>query len=78
MLQMRNVRKVPKHLFRPGFSMIELVESTNRAFVEVFILGPTIWNAIILACIDFFHLQTQRIDYMFCLINGLRDCVALG
>jgi hypothetical protein len=56
MLQMRNDRKVPKHIFRPAFSsvsvavliitvvfsMIKSVESANRAFVKVFILGPTI------------------------------------
>jgi hypothetical protein len=48
--------KVPNHLFRPAFSsvsiavlvitavfsMIESVESINRAFLEVFILRPTI------------------------------------
>jgi hypothetical protein len=28
--------------------------------------------------VDFFHLQTQQTDYLFCLINGLRDCIALG
>jgi hypothetical protein len=53
---MRNDRKVPKHLFRLSFSyvsvvvlvittvfsMIESVESTNRAFLEVFVLWPTI------------------------------------
>jgi hypothetical protein len=56
MLQMRNDRKVPKHLLRPAFSsivvavlvitvvfsMIESIESTNRAFLEVFMLRPTI------------------------------------
>jgi hypothetical protein len=65
---MRNDRKVPKHLFRPTFSsisvavlivtaifsMIESIESTNRAFLKVFILGPTIYNAIILAHVVFF------------------------
>jgi hypothetical protein len=89
---MRNNRKVPKHLFRVAFSsisivvlfitavfsIIESVESTNRAFLKVFVLEPTIQNAIILAHVDFFHLQTQRIDYLFFFINGLRDCVALG
>jgi hypothetical protein len=29
-------------------------------------------------CVDFLHLQTQWIDYLFCLINGLRNYVALG
>jgi hypothetical protein len=56
MLQMRNDRKVPKHLFRPAFpsvsievliitivfSMIESVESTNRSFLKVFVLGTMI------------------------------------
>jgi hypothetical protein len=65
---MGNDRKVPKSLFRPAFSSvsvvvliittvfstIESVESTNRAFLEVFILRPTIQNAIILAHVDFF------------------------
>jgi hypothetical protein len=53
-LQTRNGRKVPKPLFRPAissivafvittiFSIIELVESTNRAFLKVFILIPMI------------------------------------
>jgi hypothetical protein len=53
-LQMRNDRKVPKHLFRSIissvavliitaiFSMIESVESTNRAFLKIFILSPMI------------------------------------
>jgi hypothetical protein len=55
-LQTMNDKKVPKHLFRSDFSsvsvvvliittvfsMIESVESTNRAFLEVFILRPTI------------------------------------
>jgi hypothetical protein len=53
---MRNDRKVPKHFFRPAFSsvsvavliittifsMIELVESTNRAFLQVFVLRSMI------------------------------------
>jgi hypothetical protein len=53
---MRNDRKVPKHLFWPAFSSvsvvvlvivvvystIESIESTNRAFLKVFVLGPTI------------------------------------
>jgi hypothetical protein len=38
-LQMRNDRKVSKHLFRLDFS---LAESTNRASLNVFILSPTI------------------------------------
>jgi hypothetical protein len=52
MLQMRNDRKLSKHFFRPAFSSvsvavlvittifstIESVESTNRAFLKVFIL----------------------------------------
>jgi hypothetical protein len=55
MLQTRNDMKVQKHLFRTFssvsvavlitnaiFSTIELVESTNRAFLKVFILRPTI------------------------------------
>jgi hypothetical protein len=54
-----------------------LIESTNRAFLKVIVLRPTIYNAIIIAHIDFFHLQTQLTDYLFCLINGLRNCVAL-
>jgi hypothetical protein len=58
--------------------MIESVESRNRAFLEVFILRPTIQNAIILARVDFFHPQTQQTDYLFFLINDLRDYVALG
>jgi hypothetical protein len=74
---MRNDRKVPKHLFRPAFSFvavliitavfstIESVESTNRAFLKVFILSPMIYNAIIPARVNFFHLQTQWIDYLF-------------
>jgi hypothetical protein len=51
-----NDRKVPKHLFRlvfssisvavlvitVVFSMIESVESTNRTFLKVFVLGSTI------------------------------------
>jgi hypothetical protein len=53
-LQMRNDRKVSKHLFRPAFSsvtvlvitaifsMIEPTESTNMAFLKVFILSTTI------------------------------------
>jgi hypothetical protein len=41
------------------FSMIESVEFTNRAFSKVFILIPTIYNAFILARVDFFHLPTQ-------------------
>jgi hypothetical protein len=53
---MRNDRKVSKHLFRPAFSsvsivvlvmiaifsMIELNESTNRAFLKVYVLRFTI------------------------------------
>jgi hypothetical protein len=92
MLQMRNGRKEPKHLFRPAFSsisvavvimtavfsMIKSIESTNRAFLDVFILRSMIYNAIILARMDFLYLQTQWIDYLFRLINGLRDCVAWG
>jgi hypothetical protein len=92
MLQTRNDRKVPKHLFRPAFSSvsivvlvmtaifstIELNESTNRAFLKVYVLRFMIYNAIILAHMDFLYLQTQWIDYLFCLINGLRDCIALG
>jgi hypothetical protein len=51
MLQMGNNRKVPKHLFRPSFSvlviiaifsMIELVKSTNRSFLKIFVLSPMI------------------------------------
>jgi hypothetical protein len=56
MLQTRNDRKVPKQIFRSVFfsifvvvlvitavfSMIELVEFTNRAFLEVFVLRSTI------------------------------------
>jgi hypothetical protein len=56
MLQIRNDRKVPKYLFRPTFSsisvvvliitavfsMIESIESINRAFLEVFVLRSTI------------------------------------
>jgi hypothetical protein len=87
---MRNDRKVPKQLFSPAFSflailvitaifsMIESIESTNRAFLKVFVFSPMIKNAISLAHVDFFHLQTQRSDYLFCLINGLMDCVVLG
>jgi hypothetical protein len=70
---MRNDMKVPKHFFRPDissisiavllitivFSMIELIESTNKAFLEVSILTPTILIAIILARVDFFHLQAN-------------------
>jgi hypothetical protein len=53
-LQMRNDRKVAKHLFRSAFysiavliinaifSTIESVEFTNRAFLKVFILSPMI------------------------------------
>jgi hypothetical protein len=88
---MRNNRKVPKHLFRPAFSSIsvavlvitavfstiESVEFTNRAFLEVFILMSMIWNPIILACVDFLHLQTQWTTYLFCLINCLRDYVGI-
>jgi hypothetical protein len=60
--------KVPKHLFRHAlssiviivittiFPMIELVKFTNRTFLKVFILLPTIWNAIILAWVHLFHL----------------------
>jgi hypothetical protein len=87
-----NDRKVPKHIFSPAFSsisiavlvitavfsMIESIESTNRAFLEVFELRSMIYTAIILARVDFLHLQTQWTDYLFCLINCLRDCVALG
>jgi hypothetical protein len=87
---MRNDRKVTKHLFKSAiayvavlvitaiFSTIESLESTNRAFLKVFILIPTIQNAIILAHVNLFHLQTKRIEYLFCLINDLKDCVALG
>jgi hypothetical protein len=89
---MRNDRNVLKHLFRPAFSsisvvvliitvifsMIESIESINRAFLEVFILKSKILNLIILARMDFLHLQTQWTYYLFCLINGLRDYVALG
>jgi hypothetical protein len=51
-LQMRNDRKVSKHLFRPAissvavlitttiFSTIELIKFTNRAFVKVVIVIP--------------------------------------
>jgi hypothetical protein len=90
MLQTRNDRKLPKHIFRPAFSsiavlvitiifsMIESVESTNRAFLKVFVLMLMIENAIILARVDFFHLPTQQTDYLFCLINDLRDCIAKG
>jgi hypothetical protein len=92
MLQTMNDRKLLKRHFRPAFSsisvavliiitvfsMIESVKSTNRVFLRVFILRPRIENAIILARVDFFHLQTQWKDYLFCLINGLRDYVALG
>jgi hypothetical protein len=92
MLQLRNDRIVPKHIFRLAFSFvfvavliitmvfstIELVESTNMTFLEVFVLRSRIYNAIILAGMDFLHLQTQWIDYLFYLINGLMDCVALG
>jgi hypothetical protein len=65
---MRNDRKVPKHLFRHAlssiviivittiFPMIELIKFTNRTFLKVFILLPTIWNAIILTCVHLFHL----------------------
>jgi hypothetical protein len=54
MLQTRNDRKILKHLFRPTissvavliiiaiFSMIESVESTDRAFLKVFIVIPMI------------------------------------
>jgi hypothetical protein len=56
MLQIRNDRKVLKHLFRPAFSfvsvvvliitivfsMIESAESTNRAFIKFFVLRLTI------------------------------------
>jgi hypothetical protein len=53
-LQTRNDRKVPKHLFSPAFSSVavlviitifsmnEPIESTNRAFLKVFMLSPTI------------------------------------
>jgi hypothetical protein len=55
-LQTNNDRKVPKYLFRLAFSsvsvavlvitvvfsMIKLVESTNRVFLEVFVLKSTI------------------------------------
>jgi hypothetical protein len=53
-LQTRNDRKVPKHLIRPTFSfvlvliitivfsMIESVESTNKEYLKVFVLNPTI------------------------------------
>jgi hypothetical protein len=60
------------------FSMIESVESINRAFHKVFILRLMIQNGIIRACMDFFHLKTQQTDYLFCLINSLKDYVALG
>jgi hypothetical protein len=53
---MSNDRKVPKYLFRPTFSSIyvvvliiivvfstiELVKSTNREFLKVFVLRSTI------------------------------------
>jgi hypothetical protein len=53
---MRNDRKLRKHLFRyvfssvsvavliitGVFSLIELIKSTNRAFIKVFVLRPTI------------------------------------
>jgi hypothetical protein len=53
-LQTKNDRKVPKHLFRPAFSSvviliitavfstIESVESRNTAFLKVFVLSPKI------------------------------------
>jgi hypothetical protein len=90
LLQTRKDRKVPKHLFKHAFcsvailvitaifSTIKLVESTNTAFLKVFILSPTIYNVIILACVDFFHLQSQQTYYKFCLINGLGTAFPWG
>jgi hypothetical protein len=87
---MRNDRKVPKHLFRPAFSFvavliitavfstIESVESTNRAFLKVFILSPMIYNAIIPARVNFFPPPNPMDRLSVYIINGIRDCVALG
>jgi hypothetical protein len=57
--------------------MVESIESTNRALLKVLIIRATIENAIILARMDLFHLQSQRADNLFGLINNLRDGVAL-
>jgi hypothetical protein len=89
---MRNDRKVAKHLFRAAFSfvsvavlvitvvisIIESVKSTNRAFLEVFITQAHDIECNHSCTHGFFHLQTQRTDYLFYLINDLMDCVALG
>ena len=59
-------------------STIESVESTNMTLVKVLIFLSTVHNTIILARVDLFHFQSQWTYYLLCVINGLRNKVALG